>query len=69
VLRDHFGMTGTKIGCDRGRVRCLHGPAGWKACLFVQQPCGLGRWPVRANDRGSRAEWTARSIAASIHRA
>ena len=31
VLRDVFGMTGTKFGCGGGTLRCLHGSFGRSA--------------------------------------
>jgi len=42
VLREVLGLTGTKIGCERGEVRRLHGPDRREGPLFLHDPCGRG---------------------------
>jgi len=68
LLRDHIGLTGTKIGCDRGEMRSLYGTAGRQTRLLLQQSGGLGRRARGPDGRGSCAWRAARSASASVHR-
>ena len=53
-IRHHAGLTGTKVGCEHGRVRGVHGAARRPAAALVPDARRPGRRPLAADDRGAR---------------
>ena len=54
LLRDHLGLTGTKIGCDRGECGACTVLLDGKPVYSVQQPGRVDRRPVDRDRRRAR---------------
>ena len=69
LLRDHLGLTGTKIGCDRGECGACTVLLDGKPVYSCSHLAVWADGRVDQHRRGSRAERPARSAAAGVRRA